>query len=765
MTATATITAPVRLVLERLPNARLAGTGKWSARCPAHDDRVASLSIATGEDGRVLFHCHAGCKHAEICAALGLVVRDLFPPKQNGTNGCRPKLGVIVTTYDYVTTEGELLYQVTRHSPKNFRQRRPDGNGGWIWNLNGVPRTLYRYPEVLDADLDSWLFVVEGEKDVNRLWDVGLVATCNAQGAGKWEDKFGEMLRGRRVAVIPDNDEPGRKHARAVAASCSGKAADVRLVELPGLPDKGDVSDYLDAGGTPKRLLALVEAANPFHDEPSAPSAVDGANTKTAAPEAAGLLNKYDPLPTARKFLADHYRHRDGQTLRLSDDVFYAWNGTAYAEVKPSRLRAELYPWLERHKRIITVGAGEMIVPFQPTKADVDKAVDALKALTYTDSSPPAWLVDPRGLPDPARLLVARNGIFDLMDESGQPFRRPTPQLFTVNALDYDYDADAPEPAAWLGFLDALWPNDPESVALLRQWFGYCLTADTRHQKMLLLVGPKRSGKGTIGRVLAHMIGLANICGPTLAGLSIPFGLWGLIGKRLALISDARLSGRTDQAVVTERLLTISGEDAVEVHRKNLPSVTLKLPTRIMLLTNELPRLQDSSGALASRFLVLILKRSFYGQEDTALTDRLLGELPGILKWAIGGWRDLQKQGRFAQPVVGQEVIDELDNLASPAGAFVRDWCQVKPGLLVAVPDLYDAWCFWCEEQGIKRPGDSASFGRDLRAVVPALTTRQRRDEGERVRKYIGIDLTSEAAAIVGQKKAARQGVAFGGAE
>ena len=142
-----------------------------------------------------------------------------------------------------------------------------------------------------------------------------------------------------------------------------------------------------------------------------------------------------------------------------------------------------------------------------------------------------------------------------------------------------------------------------------------------------------------------------------------------------------------------------------------------------------------------------------------------MGELPGILKWAIGGWRDLQKRGRFAQAAVGQKVIEELDNLASPTGAFVRDWCHLKPGLLVAVPDLYDAWCFWCEEQGIKRPGDIASFGRDLRAVVPALTTRQRRDEGERVRKFIGINLTSEATAIAGQKRAARQGAPFGGVE
>ena len=134
---------------------------------------------------------------------------------------------------------------------------------------------------------------------------------------------------------------------------------------------------------------------------------------------------------------------------------------------------------------------------------------------------------------------------------------------------------------------------------MLQEWFGYCLTADTRQQKILMLIGPKRSGKGTIARVLRQVLGEENCCAPTLAGLGTNFGLWSLIGKRLGIIGDARLSGRTDQAIITERLLTISGEDAIDVDRKNLPPVTLKLPTRLMVLTNELPKLADASGALS----------------------------------------------------------------------------------------------------------------------------------------------------------------------
>ncbi len=478
-----------------------------------------------------------------------------------------------------------------------------------------------------------------------------------------------------------------------------------------------------------------------------------------AAAEDDDVLNKKDPLPTARRFLAQRYTHADCRTLQFSADAFYRWDGPAYRECEPAALRAELYKWLERHRRWVRVGDTEKLSPFQPTKADIELALDAARAVAYTPARDPCWLADDPALPDPATLLVARNGILDL-GQSGGAFRPPTPLLFTTNALDYDMDPAAPEPAGWLAFLDAVWPDDPGSVGLLQEWAGYLLTADTRQQKMLMLIGPKRSGKGTVARVLARMLGLANVCGPTLAGLGTNFGLWPLIGKRLAVISDARLSGRSDLAAVTERLLTISGEDHITIDRKNLPPVTLKLPTRIMLLTNELPRLNDASGALASRFLVLVLRESFYGREDTGLTDRLLTELPGILNWAIAGWHRLRRRGRFVQPAAGQEAIDQLGDLASPVGAFLREWCEVRAGLVIDAPDLFDAWRAWSEEQGDTRPGDARTFGRDLRAAVPGIGAGQRRDEatGERPRTYKGISLQPHAKATLTHWRMLRTG-------
>ena len=280
-----------------------------------------------------------------------------------------------------------------------------------------------------------------------------------------------------------------------------------------------------------------------------------------------------------------------------------------------------------------------------------------------------------------------------------------TPLFFTRNALDYSFDPLAPTPAAWLAFLGQLWPDDTELIATLQEVFGYYLTADTFQQKAVLLVGPKRSGKGTIARVLTRLVGADNAVSPTLAGIGTNFGLAPLIGKRVAIISDARLSGRADQAVIAERLLSITGEDGITIDRKYRDAWS-RQGVRFLVLTNELPRLADVSGALASRFIVLVLTRSFFGEEDPGLTNRPLAELPGILNWAVEGWRRLRERGYFVQPAAALEVVGGLEDLGSPIGAFLRDRCEIGAGLSVSVDHLFTAWDSWCTEQRRERPGD-----------------------------------------------------------
>lgn len=246
--------AYVSRFLELLKKVRRQGKG-WEACCPAHDDNRASLSIAVGDEGRLLVHCHANCQPETIMAAVGLSMTDLFPPSEHGR---------IMRAYDYREENGEVAFQVVRMEPKDFRQRRPDGAGGWTWNLDGITVIPYRLPELIAAGTDQTIWIVEGEKDADRLAALGLVSTTNPGGAGKWRQRFGKFFAGRQVVIIPDNDDPGKKHAEQVRTELNDFVASVHILELPvGL--KGDVSEWLEAGGTKEKLIGLISEVRKSH--------------------------------------------------------------------------------------------------------------------------------------------------------------------------------------------------------------------------------------------------------------------------------------------------------------------------------------------------------------------------------------------------------------------------------------------------------------------------------------------------------------------
>jgi hypothetical protein len=240
--------------------------GRWHdsihrgrGQCPAHDDASSSLDIID-KDGKTLFICRAGCTQESVLGAL----RDLGLWHQpDGKANRKHQARKIVETYDYELDTGELHFQVVRYAPKDFRQRRPDGNGGWIWNAPPTRHHIpYRLPEVLEAIAnETTVFIVEGEKDVDNVAKLGVVATCNACGAGNWHQEHAAHLKGADVVIVPDNDTPGQQHGEDVAASLQGIAKRVRKLILPDLPPKGDLSDWIVAGGTPEQLWALVEQA------------------------------------------------------------------------------------------------------------------------------------------------------------------------------------------------------------------------------------------------------------------------------------------------------------------------------------------------------------------------------------------------------------------------------------------------------------------------------------------------------------------------
>jgi putative DNA primase/helicase len=664
--------------------------------------------------------------------------------------------------YLYRDAYGSVRYAVFRYrepnGKKSFTQHPSDGRGGWKYGsgcMDGVEPLPYRLPELLASPASDLVFVVEGEKDADRLAGLGLVATTNHQGAQSTErtwPRFLEYFAGRHCVIIPDNDSGGKKHARRVAELLRPIAGSVKLLELPGLPAKGDVSDWLDAGSGPAELVALAEAAPLWKPEKANGHAGAGHEPPPVIPFPGDRGGGDPPRPSeapddphrlARLFL-DSTRHADGLTLRYWLEEWHRWDGGAWRATGDREVGAELTNFIKDVFDRAALDSGSQVKAVT-TKlhGNVGQAMKGL-ALLPAERTPrqPAWLDG--GGPDPVRCLATTNGILDLPAYAdGRPlfFLAPTPRFFSPVNLGYAFEPEAPSPTEWLKFLADLWGDDPESIESLREWFGYLLTSDTSLQKILMVIGPRRSGKGTIGRILRALVGPRNVVAPTLSSLATQFGLSPLIGKSVALIADARLSGRADSQVIVERLLSISGEDAQTIDRKHLTPWTGELPTRFVLISNELPRLGDSSGALVGRMVLLRLTRSFYGEEDTALTSRILAELPGILLWAIVGWNRLRERGRFLQPASGQELLDELEDLTSPISAFIAERCTIADGLQVPIGDLYTAWKSWCADRGKDKPGDEQGFGKQVRSAVPSIRTRRLGSDGSRTRVYEGIGL------------------------
>jgi putative DNA primase/helicase len=465
-----------------------------------------------------------------------------------------------------------------------------------------------------------------------------------------------------------------------------------------------------------------------------------GINYRLLGPSAgAPILSPRTPLKSAREFVARQFK-RDGRSelVHYRSD-FYQWLGTHYEELEEDELRSKLYEFLDQALTRSKFG----YEPFSPNSHKVNQVLDALAAGVQEKARPnaPFWIGELEHADDPTRLIACRNGLLNLETREQLPH---TPHLFNLNCLPFDYDPNAPTyPPQWMKFLRELWPGDDDGRRArfaLQEMFGLVLTSDTSYQKIFAIMGPKRSGKGTIGRVLRALLGKDNVAGPTLASISTQFGLEPCINKQAAIISDARLGKNSNMQAIAERLLSISGEDALTIDRKYKAAWTGQLGLRFLILSNELPQIPDAAGAIASRFIILMLTKSFYGKEDLTLTDKLLTELPGILNWALAGLDRLRNRGYFKMPKASLAAIRQLEDLASPVRAFLRDCCDVTdPSAKANVKHLYKAYRYWSEERGM-RVKNSIVFGRDLRAVQPQIGSGGRGIG----RYYTGIQLSEE---------------------
>ena len=429
--------------------------------------------------------------------------------------------------------------------------------------------------------------------------------------------------------------------------------------------------------------------------------------------------------------VADHLDKR----LLFYKNSWYEAGSQSYAEISEDSVRTTVSEILPKAYQ------GKPPKPVNPSIQNVRSTVEALKSVAFVrdDIIMPTWLCDADYAAE--EMLACANGLLHLPTGDLLPL---TNDYFSLSATTYAYDPAAPPPSLLFEFLESVWGDDQEAISTLQEWFGYCLMHSTSLQKGLLIIGPRRSGKGTIEKILKRVIG-GGCINQTLTALASQFGMQPFIGQKLVVFSDARVSAKADAQAIVEHLLGIIGEDAQLVDRKQRPHWYGQLSTKIMITTNETPRLTDVSGAFASRFIVLSMTKSFLDQEIERIDERICTQLPSILNWAIEGWKRLRERGRFIQPESGRETLEMLCDLNSPIYEFVNTCCTLDPQYQVSRETLYQAYCKWCEEQGKKKPSN-AMFGRDLKAAFPLLQGIQPRNAyGQRYRVYVGLKLNPSA--------------------
>lgn len=575
--------------------------------------------------------------------------------------------------------------------------------------LLGVPWLIKENPDTI-VFCEAW-------RDMLAVLSIGLAATASSGGASTFQEEWLSFFEGKKVFICMDADTAGQRAAERAAKALFETAKEVWIVNLPyEVTDSHgkDAHDYIVGEGKGKEFLLLMSRARRYlpTSEQRGRLLLRNSNAMTIAEEL------YEQI-AAEGIPVRHYNYQ-GKWCR--------YTGAVWEIVDEIDMRNRVW----RFARECDVpGKGEDSPPKELNCTDnvVKNTHSAMASFDGVEIESgiitPAWLVDEQDRPDPKYVLALQNGLLDV--SGAEPvLGEHTEQYLNFNLLTFAYEPKAGCPQ-WLTFLGQVfrkeqlsaektqWDQeredfdevaedvpDEDKIQSLQEWFGLLLTSEMKYHKILGIIGTKRSGKGTIGRVLTELIGRENVATPTFASMTESFGLQSMLNAKAAIFGDANMD--KDPVVVgraVEKLKSISGEDGIDVNRKYekyLPAA--RLHVRFVLISNNLQRLTDPTGTISDRFIFLRTTQSFYGREDLGLEGRLIAELPGILNWALEGLRRLTEREYLSEPAESVEMRTQSKELGSNVIAFVNQGCRTGEGLYTTPDVMYEAFKRWCEQDG-----------------------------------------------------------------
>lgn len=604
-------------------------------------------------------------------------------PKTTKNNGRRPTRDI--AHYDYTSEDGQLLRQVIRREytdsegGKNFIQRSPDGTGGWNYSVKGIPHVPYRLPELSAASMETLVFVCEGEKDVDRLASLGLISTTNSEGAGKFRQELVQWFEGRHVAVVQDNDEPGRRHAQQVAELLTPVADSVKVLEFPETGEHGDVSDWLDLGHTVEELVTLAEAQAEY--APAAPGSGDDASDQNQASRG------FNPVYAAQELIQLGIRLGRG-------------GGLLYIYDKDS---GRYVPADDRLNLLLITHLGD---DWRPGRAD------AVTRYLF-DVAPSLWEKPP------IDRINCRNGILNV---EAQTLERHSADYLSPIQIPVTWDAQAECPAI-AKFISEVFPEDSNRLAY--EIFGVATVPDSRFQMAMLLIGAGGNGKSVFLQLLRRFIGRTNISSVTLQDFADDkFAVAELYSKLMNICADLPNKVLSDSS--TFKMLTDGDLGTFSAQRKYGHRFEFEPFARLIFSANEIPASLDASYGFLRRWMVIPFERTFSEgskERDPNLIGKLTtsSELSGLFKHAINAYLKLVERGQFSQGSSIERAKAQFEQAVDPTRVFIEE--RTVNDLSTASVDktvLYRAYREWCEDTG-HRPLSARKFNERVRQQTPGI--------------------------------------------
>lgn len=705
----------------RLPQAKRQGKEIVAGDIHGNPGRSFSLNtktgvwsdFATGASGRDLVSLVAqqeGITQAKaarlIAGELGLAI-DGSETKESTLPEAPICPRNLTATFEYRDENGSFLFAVDRYEApgcrKAIRQWHVDSNGKRINNIKSLRRIPFMLPELVRA---KRVFIVEGEQKVRTLVAWGLSATCNSGGAGKWRAEYNVYFKDKHVVVLPDNDEPGRGHASHIVKGLLPVAASVKVVELPGLPPKGDIVDWEQDGHNREELLALADAA----------SAISRTPDQDTSEEAVSATEDAIAIQFAREHKDSlRYCHETGAWF-VWDKTYWRLEKTGLAFFLARQLCRKTAACIENRKIAATLSKAS-------TASSVERFAQADRAFAVTSE---IWDAD-------LYLLDTPSGVVDLRTGTLRPARRED----YLTKLTVVAPADTSDTPLWRRFLDEATQGDATLQRFMRQVAGYALTGDISEHALFFIYGPGGNGKSVFLNTLTNILGdyAATAAMDTFTasrGDRHPTDLAMLRGARLVSVSETE-EGR---AWAESRIKQLTGGDRISARFMRQDFFTYKPQFKLIIVGNHKPVLRNVDEAAHRRFNIIPFVHK-PEKPDKRLEEKLKAEYPSILRWMIEGCLDWQENGLLRPNSVKEATaayFDEQDLF----GQWIEECCDTGPQLTCRTATLFDSWKAFAERNG-EPAGSTKAFSANLskREFLPGRTNHSRQFSGISVKKLV----------------------------